>query len=141
MKYIPIVFFLSFFLYNCHIQHDNNEVDKKEAEAVAEKFYYFQEIGDLKGIDKLISKEVQKEIDIKVLHELIIGTYQNFGGVRNFELDFWETSVLDGPQSKGRYKLQYYVTRESKHTFETLELIRESDSIKISSYVVKRDEY
>jgi hypothetical protein len=139
MKYYLPLFIFS--LITSCIAHSNNEIDKKEAEEIANKFYYYQETGSLEEIHKLLSKEFNSEEHQTKWNNLIVGTYYNFGKVKNFELDFWSTFVSDGVLEKGEYLLQYYVTREPKHTFENLYLVRENDSIKIAGYEVKLDSY
>jgi hypothetical protein len=139
MKYL-LPLFIFVFLSSC-IAHSNNEIDKKEAEAIANKFYYYQETGFMKGIHKLLSQEFNTEEKRKPFEDLIVGTYYNYGKVKNFELDHWTTFTADGVLETGEYLLQYYVTREPKHTFENIYLVRENDSIKIAGYQVKIDGY
>lgn len=139
MRFILPLFIFSL-LTSC-IAHSNNEIDKKEAEKIANKFYYYQETGFMKGIYELLSKEFQTEDKLKEWDNLIVGTYYDYGKVRNFELDHWSTFTADGVVERGEYLLQYYVTREPKHTFENIYLVKENDSIKIAGYEVKLDNY
>lgn len=126
---------------SCTITHRDNAIDKKEAEQIANKFYYYQELGRLSEIHDLIANEGKTEASLKEWDQLIIGAYHEYGVVRNFELDKWSTFVADGLITRGEYLLQYYVTRSPNKTFENLYLIRENDSIKIAGYEIKTDGY
>lgn len=137
------IFFVLGFLFfiSCTITHKDNEIDKNEAEKIANKFYYYQEMGRLSEIHDLLSNEAKTEESLQEWDELIIGAYHEFGKVKNFELDKWSTFTADGLITRGEYLLQFYVTRIPKKTFENLYLIRENDSIKIAGYEIKTDGY
>lgn len=135
-----IVLSFSFLLYNCNIVNKNNSFDKKEAEAVTNKFYHFLEMNEFDKAEKLFIRDSTSN-QSEVLQNMFKGVIYEYGNLKNFELDHWESVVVNLHETVGQFKMQYYVTREYKHTFENITLVKKDDSIEIFSYEIKRDSY
>ncbi len=136
-----LIIFLTLLLISCNLRHDNHVIDKIEAEKIANQLYYHLQMEEFDNAEKLFGQkafEISNREDLKNYFKAAI--YQ-FGNVKNFVLDHWETSVQDGSNPNGQYIFFYYVTRQPKHTFEKLYMEKENDSIKIISYEVTLDSY
>jgi len=141
MKQFTFLLLISTLLAGCNIRYDNNIIDKLEAEETANKLYYHLQMEDFESAEKLFSEKTFEEASREDLHNYFKATIHTFGNLTNFELDFWETSVTDGKNPSGNYILCYYVSRQPKHTFEKLFLIKEENEIKILGYEIKLDGY
>lgn len=143
MKHLSILFLIgiSTILIGCNIRHDNHIIDKIEAEEIANQFYYHLQMEDFKSAEKLFSEKAFETNTREDLLNYFKATIYTHGNLSNFVLDYWDTSVIDGKDSRGQYILYYYVTRYPKHTFEKLFLIKENDSIKIVGYEITLEDY
>lgn len=140
MKYYLIIL-STILLMNCNVRHDNNIIDKVEGEEIANQFYYHLQMEEFDKAEKLFGEKAFEENSREDLKNYFKATIAQFDNLKNFQLDHWETSVVDGSNAKGQYIFFYYVTRFPKHTFEKLYMEKENDSIKIIGYEVTLENY
>jgi|SRR5690606_2815945 len=140
MKRILLLLIFSFLLLGCSKYDIDKQIDKAEAEQVANQFYYFLQIKDFDKAENLFLIDSISSIKNRfMLNQLFEKTIYEYGNIRNFELDFWNTVTSD--DSLGQYLLKYYVTREYHHTFEKISMLKVNDSIKIIGYQLDRNSY
>ncbi|MBP2619398.1 hypothetical protein [Chryseobacterium jejuense] len=136
-KYILI--FITFFLISCNFNStsQNREEDKKEAEKITERFYYFIKKNDKENAIELISKNLFKVTPKEKFSQILGSCSSECGEIKSYSLNHWETFVVKGTNPRSEYVLVYDVNRTIKNTKEKFTLKKENDSIKILGYNIE----
>jgi hypothetical protein len=140
MKKLFFLLFISL-VASCNLNttSSNNESDKREAEEITNKLYYYLETKDFQNAQTLFSEKFFEVTDREKLQKIFNQSHEEFGNLTNFSLLEWNTFVVKGTQAKSEYLLVYQVEREKKPTVEKIGMIKENDSIKIVSYHIQYD--
>jgi len=113
----------------------NRESDRDDAEKISKKFYWELLQGTNKDkIYELFSDKFFEVTNKDQLDKLISDSQQEYGVIKENNLEHWETLVVKGSNSKSEYLLTYNVTRESGTTKETFSMLKEDENIKIVGY-------
>jgi len=113
----------------------NRESDRDDAEKISKKFYWELLQGTNKNkIYELFSDKFFEVTNKDQLDKLISNSQQEYGVIKEYNLEHWETLVVKGSNSKSEYLLTYNVTRETGTTKETFSMLKEDEHIKIVGY-------
>lgn len=124
-------------LVNCSFNQtfSNRESDRDDAEKISKKFYWELLQGTNKDkIYELFSDKFFEVTSKDQLDKLISDSQQEYGIIKENNLEHWETLVVKGSNSKSEYLLTYNVTREYGTTKETFSMLKEDENIKIVGY-------
>lgn len=136
MKKILLLITLTLLVSCSFNQTFSNRVsDKNDAEKISKKFYWESLHGTNKDkIYELFSEKFFEITNKNQLDKLISNAQQEYGVIKEYNLQHWETLVVKGSNSKSQYLLTYSVIRESGTTKETFSMLKENENIKIVGY-------
>jgi len=140
-KEIYLLMFISLLLFSCkyNATYENDEIEKKEAEAVTEKLYK-----DLKGKDyldaeKYFSSKFFQATSKEDLVGIFTKTNEKLGDFKSKNLIDWKTHKIVGSNPSSEYLLLYEIEYQKYPARETIRLIKEKDSIRIIGYNVNSE--
>lgn len=132
-----LLFITLMLLISCSFNQtfSNRESDRDDAEKISKKIYWELLQGTNKDkIYELFSDKFFEVTNKDQLDKLISDSQQEYGVIKEYNLEHWETLVVKGSNSKSEYLLTYNVTRESGNTKETFSMLKEDENIKIVGY-------
>lgn len=137
MKQLLILFYV--FIVSCNVNgaYENREEDKKDAEAITNKFYSFLMQKNYSNSYKLYTRNFFSKTDTNKLRKFYDQIEVNCGQVESYELIDWKTSVIKGTNHSSKYYFIYKVRYTKAITNESIILFKEEDEIRIASYDVK----
>ena len=123
MKSLIVILVSTYLLVSCNfnanVVHDNDQIDKENAESITSLLYWHIEKKEFDSVFVLFSDNKNK-----------------LGDFKDYTLSEWKTHRVEGTNSITEYYFVYNVKYSNGETIEKISLVKEKNKIKICAYIV-----
>ena len=140
MKSLIVILVSTYLLVSCNfnanVVHDNDQIDKENAESITSLLYWHIEKKEFDSVFVLFSDSFYTVTTKNELKKFLIDNKNKLGDFKDYTLSEWKTHRVEGTNSITEYYFVYNVKYSNGETIEKISLVKEKKKIKICSYIV-----